>query len=114
MRLIEPPINSPCSSVLVVIVTSMKRCVFLVRVAFTMVTGSTSVCLPPEGHLLAALGDSGAQVQEGGHGRAEGSRARDGNDNNVAVRIGDHRLDLLVELRVARLPLHHVVGAAPR
>ena len=39
---IEPAICSPCSSVEVVIVTSMNRCVFLVRVAFRMVMTSTS------------------------------------------------------------------------
>ena len=42
MRLTEPASRSPSSKVGVVIVMSMKRCVFFARVAFMIVSMSTS------------------------------------------------------------------------
>ena len=50
---------------------------------------------------------------EGQEGRRQRSRAGDGDQHQVAARIGDHGLDPGVEIAVAGLALDHVVGGAP-
>src|SRR5216683_853563 len=62
-------------------------------------------------HLFGRQGDLLPRMQSR-HGGRERPRPRDGHDHDVAPRVGDHGLDLRVEVRLAGAALDEVLGLA--